>query len=151
MTRPMKKQACVFCAIARGETEAFRVFEDELCVAFLDHRPLLHGHCLLVPKRHVETLPELPEGLVAPLFGAAQLLARAVETGLAADGSFLAINNKVSQSVPHLHVHVVPRWKNDGLFSAKLVWKRTPYRSDAERRAVQEKIRQAVGEGAFRS
>ncbi|MEA2564609.1 MAG: histidine triad family protein [Acidobacteriota bacterium] len=140
------KKACVFCAIARGETEAFRVFEDELCVAFLDHRPLLHGHCLLVPKTHVETLPELPEGLVAPLFGAAQLLSRALEMGLAADGSFLAINNKVSQSVPHLHVHVVPRWKNDGLFSAKLVWKRTPYKSDAERRAVQEKIRQALVE-----
>ena len=146
MTPPMKKQACVFCAIARGETEAFRVFEDELCVAFLDHRPLLHGHCLLVPKTHVETLPELPEGLVAPLFGAAQLLARAVEAGLAADGSFLAVNNKVSQSVPHLHVHVVPRWKSDGLFSPKLVWKRAPYKSDAERRAVQEKIRRAVGE-----
>jgi histidine triad (HIT) family protein len=143
----MTKKACAFCAIARGETEAFRVFEDELCVAFLDHRPLLHGHCLLVPKTHVETLPELPEGLVAPLFSTAQLLSRAVETGLAADGSFLAINNKISQSVPHLHVHVVPRWKSDGLFSAKLVWKRTPYRSDAERRAVQEKIRRALGDG----
>lgn len=138
------KKPCVFCAIARGELEASKVFEDELTVAFLDHRPLLHGHCLLVPKTHVETLPDLPEGLLAPLFGTAQLLARAMETGLAADGSFLAINNKVSQSVPHLHVHVVPRWKADGLFSAKLVWKRAPYRSDAERRAVQEKIRRAL-------
>lgn len=137
-------KACVFCAIVRGESETFKVFEDELTVAFLDHRPLLHGHCLLVPKTHVETLPELPEGLVAPLFGTARLLARAVEEGLGADGSFVAINNKVSQSVPHLHVHVVPRRKGDGLFSQNLVWKRTPYRNDADRRAVQEKIRTAV-------
>jgi histidine triad (HIT) family protein len=137
-------RGCIFCAIVRGEESASRVYEDELCVAFLDHRPLLHGHCLLVPRTHAETLPELPDGLVAPLFGAAKLLARAVEEGLEADGSFVAINNKISQSVPHLHVHVVPRWKSDGLFSPKLVWKRTPYRSEPERRAVQEKIRLAV-------
>jgi len=137
-------KACLFCAIVRGEETAWQVYEDELTVAFLDHRPLLHGHCLLVPKIHAETLPDLPEVLVAPLFGVARLLARAVEEGLGADGSFVAINNKVSQSVPHLHVHVVPRFKNDGLFSPKLVWKRAPYRSEAERREVQEKIRRAV-------
>ncbi len=120
------------------------VYEDELAVAFLDHRPLLAGHCLLVPRTHVETLPELPEGLVAPLFGAARLLAGAVEAGMAADGSFVAINNKISQSVPHLHIHVVPRWKGDGLFSPKMVWKRSPYKDEAERKAVAEKIRRAV-------
>lgn len=137
-------KACVFCAVVRGETEAWKVWEDELTLAFLDHRPLFHGHCLLVPRTHVETLPDLPEGLVAPLFGAARLLARAVEEGLGADGSFVAINNRISQSVPHLHIHVVPRRKGDGLFSQNLVWKRIPYRSEADRRAVQEKIREAV-------
>jgi histidine triad (HIT) family protein len=137
-------KACIFCAIVRGEEAAWKVYEDELTVAFLDHRPLLHGHCLLVPKAHAGTLVDLPEGLVAPVFGTARLLAAAVEAGLGADGSFVAINNKVSQSVPHLHVHVVPRWKNDGLFSPKPVWKRAPYKSDAERREVQEKIRRSM-------
>lgn len=137
-------RSCVFCSILRGEEAADVVYEDELAVAFLDHRPLLRGHCLLVPRTHAETLPALPEGLVAPLFGAAQLLAGAVEAGMAADGSFIAINNTISQSVPHLHIHVVPRWKGDGLFSPKLVWKRSPYRDETERRGVAEKIRRAV-------
>lgn len=136
--------ACLFCSIVRGETAAYRVFEDELVVAFLDHKPLLHGHVLVVPRTHVETLPELPDGLVAPLFGAVRLLSRAVETGMDAEGSFVAVNTKISQSVPHLHVHVVPRWKGDGLFSTKMIWKRTPYPDDSARRAAQEKIRRAA-------
>ncbi len=115
-------------------------------MAFLDHRPLLHGHCLLVPRRHVETLAELPAELAGPLFANVQRLAGAVERGLDAAGAFVAINVKVSQSVPHLHVHVVPRWKGDGLFSHKLLWKRTPYAGDAEKREVQEKIRRALAE-----
>ena len=122
------------------------MYEDELVVAFLDHRPLLPGHCLLVPRTHVETLPELPDGLVAPLFGTARLLCAAVEKGMEAAGSFVAVNNKISQSVPHLHVHVVPRWPKDGLFSTKLIWKRSPYRDEAERRAAQAKIRRAIEE-----
>ncbi len=141
-----KAKACVFCGIVRGEIEAAVVFEDETAMAFLDHRPLLSGHCLLVPRVHVETLPDLPADLLAPYFRDVQLLARAVEKGLEAEGSFVAINNKISQSVPHLHVHVVPRWKGDGLFSAKLLWKRSPYRDDAARRQVQAKIRRAVEE-----
>ena len=139
-------KGCVFCAILRGETEAAVVFEDEASMAFLDHRPLLPGHVLLVPKIHAETLPDLPAETVGPLFQNAQLLTRAVEQGLGAEGSFLAINNKISQSVPHLHVHVVPRWKGDGLFSTKMIWKRSPYEDDAARLVAQEKIRKAVEE-----
>jgi histidine triad (HIT) family protein len=138
--------ACLFCSIIRGETDSFRVYEDELTVVFLDHRPLLPGHCLVVPRTHVDDLTHLPDGLVAPLFGTVRLLSRAVETGMDAEGSFNAINTKISQSVPHLHVHVVPRWKKDGLFSTKMIWKRTPYPDEASRRAAQAKIRKAVEE-----
>jgi histidine triad (HIT) family protein len=135
---------CLFCSIVRGETAAYPVFEDELTMAFLDHKPLLPGHVLVVPRSHVATLPELPDGLVAPLFGTVRLMAQAVEVGMDAEGSFTAANTKISQSVPHLHVHVVPRWKGDGLFSTKMIWKRTPYLDDAARREAQEKIRRAV-------
>src|SRR3954471_2409340 len=139
-------KACVFCEIARGAAGAEVVLEDETAVAFLDHRPLLPGHCLLIPRIHVETLPELPEDLLAPYFRNVQILSRAVERGLGAEGWFVAVNTKISQSVPHLHVHVVPRWKDDGLFSPKLVWKRVPYKDDESRRMVGKKIRQAVAE-----
>jgi histidine triad (HIT) family protein len=139
-------KGCVFCDIVRGKTEAATVFEDDSTIAFLDHRPLLSGHVLVVPRIHVETLPDLPEDLLTPLFGNVQRLCRAVESGLEAEGSFVAVNNRISQSVPHLHVHVVPRWKGDGLFSTKMIWKRSSYKDDAARRMVQEKIRRAVGE-----
>ena len=121
------------------------VYEDAETVAFLDHKPLLHGHCLLVPRRHVETLGELPAELAGPLFANVQRLAGAVERGLDAAGAFVAINVKISQSVPHLHVHVVPRWKGDGLFSHKLLWKRAPYASETQKQEVREKIRRAPG------
>jgi histidine triad (HIT) family protein len=139
-------KACAFCEIARGAAGAEIVLEDEIAVAFLDHRPLLPGHCLLIPKVHVETLPDLPEDLLAPYFRDVQILERAVERGLGAEGSFVAVNTRISQSVPHLHVHVVPRWKGDGLFSPKLVWKRSPYKDDDARRTVGEKLRQVVEE-----
>ena len=142
--RPSLAEACVFCEVVRGERPGAVVYEDEEVFAFLDHKPLLHGHCLVVPRRHVETLPGLPAELVVPLFGAVQRLAGAVEEGLAADGSFVAINTKISQSVPHLHVHVVPRWKKDGLFSYKLLWKRAPYTSEQQMQEVAEKIRRAL-------
>jgi histidine triad (HIT) family protein len=141
-----KPKGCVFCDIAKGTAGAAIVLEDEASVAFLDHRPLLPGHCLLIPRVHVETLPELPEELLGPYFRNVQILSRAVERGLGAEGSFVAVNTKISQSVPHLHVHVVPRWKSDGLFSPKLVWKRSPYKDDESRRLVGEKVRQAVEE-----
>ncbi|HEX5758282.1 MAG TPA: HIT family protein [Thermoanaerobaculia bacterium] len=136
---------CVFCEVVRGEREAAVVLADEGHVAFLDHKPLLHGHCLVVPRRHVETLAELAPQEVGPLFAAVQRLARAVEAGLEAEGVFIAINVKISQSVPHLHVHVVPRWKGDGLFSQKLVWKRAPYESEEQKQEVAAKIRRALG------
>src|SRR5579864_7643585 len=100
---------CLFCKIIHREVKADIVFEDDVCLAFLDHRPLLLGHCLLVTKQHVETLIDLPDAMIAPFFRATQKLAGAVEAAMAAEGTFVAINNRVSQSVPHLHVHIVPR------------------------------------------
>src|SRR6478752_2979669 len=107
--------SCIFCQVTSKTVESLVVYEDDFTLAFLDHRPLFPGHCLLVPKAHYETLSDLPPELIEPLFSAVQRLARAVETGMRAEGSFVAMNNRVSQSVPHLHVHVVPRRKKDGL------------------------------------
>jgi histidine triad (HIT) family protein len=116
---------CVFCEIARGETAAHVVFEDVVSVAFLDVRPVFEGHTLLVPRDHHETLADLPRDLIDPLFVNAQMLSRAVVDAMGAAGSFVAINNKVSQSVPHLHVHVVPRRPKDGLRG--FFWPRQKY------------------------
>ncbi|KUG53799.1 HIT family hydrolase [Serinicoccus chungangensis] len=117
--------ACLFCRIVAGEEPAQTVLEREEVVGFLDTRPVFKGHVLLVPRRHVDTLTELPDDLVVPLFGAARDVAGAVRTALGAQGSFVAMNNVVSQSVPHLHVHVVPRTKGDGLRG--FFWPRTRY------------------------
>ena len=133
---------CLFCRIVSGELPATVVFEDENTVAFLDHRPLFPGHTLLVPRQHVETLGELPIKLVAPYFEAAQLLSLAVESAMDAEGTFVAMNNRVSQSVPHLHVHVVPRRRKDGLKG--FFWPRTKYKSDEEMEEVQRKIAAAL-------
>jgi histidine triad (HIT) family protein len=132
--------SCVFCAIHADPARAAFVYEDEDVVAFLDHRPLFPGHVLVVPREHHETLPDLPPRLLTPLFGAARLLASAVEKGLSADGTFMAINNKVSQSVPHLHVHVIPRRKKDGLRG--FFWPRVGYASDEAMREAQQRIRE---------
>jgi histidine triad (HIT) family protein len=96
---------CLFCRIVSGEVPATLVYVDKNAAAFLDHRPLFHGHTLLVPREHVETLVELPQKLVGPFFEAAQTLAHAVEYAMNAEGTFVAMNNRVSQSVPHLHIH----------------------------------------------
>ncbi len=133
---------CAFCRIAAGELDAERLLDAGGVVAILDHRPLFPGHVLVLPRAHVETFMDLPASELAPLFGAAQRLARAVETAMAADGVFVAINNRVSQSVPHLHVHVVPRRKKDGLRG--FFWPRAPYASDAERAEVAARIRAAL-------
>jgi len=133
---------CLFCQIVSGKHPAHIVYEDEMTIAFLDHRPLFLGHTLLVPRQHVETLTELPAALLAPLFGTAQLLARAVEEGMKAQGTFVAMNNKVSQSVPHLHVHVIPRNKKDGMRG--FFWPRQQYKDDSDIQAVQEAIMAAV-------
>jgi histidine triad (HIT) family protein len=119
---------CIFCAIIAGEAEAEIVHSDERAVAFLDTRPLFHGHVLLCPRDHHETLPDLPAEQVGPLFELAQRLAVAVRDSMGGRGSFVAINNKVSQSVPHMHVHVVPRTKGDGLRG--FFWPRTKYKGD---------------------
>ena len=133
---------CLFCRIVSGELPATIVYQDENSVAFLDHRPLFHGHTLLVPREHIETLGDLSQTLVGPFFETAQLLARVVESALEAEGTFVAMNNRVSQSVPHLHVHVVPRRRKDGLKG--FFWPRTKYKDDEEMRIVQEKIAAAL-------
>lgn len=133
---------CLFCRVVRGEVESHLVFEDEMSLAFLDQRPLFPGHCLLVPRAHHETLADLPDALVAPLFGNTKLLARAVEEAMAAEGTFVALNNRVSQSVPHLHLHIVPRRRKDGLKG--FFWPRTPYQGPDEIRQVQAAIRAAL-------
>lgn len=117
---------CIFCKIASGELPAAIVHSDERALAFLDTRPLFHGHTLLIPREHHETLPDLPEGDVAHLFGLARKLSVAVRDAMGAQGTFVAMNNKVSQSVPHLHVHVAPRVKGDGLRG--FFWPRKKYK-----------------------
>ena len=134
---------CIFCDIVAGTMWAEVVFEDETSMAFLDIRPVFPGHTLLVPRDHHETLPDLPDELLQPLFANARLLAQAVPQALGAEGSFVAMNNKISQSVPHLHVPVVPRRKKDGLRG--FFWPRTPYGSEAEVQEVADSIRSAVG------
>ena len=134
--------ACLFCEIAAGRQEAARVFEGETTVAFLDHRPLFVGHVLLVPRAHHVLLGDLPPDLVGPLFQDARLLSRAVKEALDAEGTFLAINNGVSQSVPHLHVHIVPRTKGDGLKG--FFWPRRKYESETHLADIQERIRAAA-------
>ncbi len=135
---------CAFCKIVRGEVPSTGVFEDDLSLAFLDHRPLFFGHCLLIPKAHIETLDDLPVALVGPLFSNVQLLAHAMEVGLGAEGSLVAINNRVSQSVPHLHVHIVPRRRKDGLRG--FLWPRQKYPDEATLRGVQSALRDAIAQ-----
>ena len=133
---------CPFCAIAAGEAAAHRVLEDDLAVGFLDVRPLFPGHVLLVPRDHVETLPDLPVAAVGPLFERVRRLASAVPAAMGAAGSFVAVNNVVSQSVPHLHVHVAPRTKGDGLRG--FFWPRTTYRDEHHAAEVAAAIRTAL-------
>ena len=134
---------CTFCQIANGELPAHIVHRDEHTIAFLDRAPLLHGHVLVMPLRHVETLDDLPDDLLAPVFATVRSTSVAVQKALRAEGSFVATNTRVSQSVPHLHVHVVPRNKGDGLFSTRLIWQRKKYESDSEMAEIATKIRAA--------
>ncbi|MEP7024360.1 MAG: HIT family protein [Actinomycetota bacterium] len=133
---------CLFCAIAAGSVPAQIVLGDEVVVAFLDTRPVFKGHVLVVPREHYVTLPDLPPGLVGPLFTRVQRLAAAVKPAFGAQGSFVAVNNTVSQSVPHLHVHVVPRTKGDGLRG--FFWPRVKYASDAEAAEYAQRLRDAL-------
>ena len=132
---------CTFCRIVAGELPAHVVLDDADVLAFLDVRPVFHGHTLVVPKAHRDTLLDLPQDELPVLFGAVQQMAAAVVDALGAEGSWVSVNNVVSQSVPHLHVHVVPRTKGDGLRG--FFWPRTKYASDAEAAATAARLRDA--------
>jgi len=136
---------CAFCAIVAGAAPAAVVLDEPDVLAFLDVRPLFAGHVLTVPKEHHVSLADLPGPLLPVLFDAVQRLSAAVPRALAAQGSFVAVNNLVSQSVPHLHVHVVPRTRGDGLRG--FFWPRTRYGSDQEVEAAAESIRKALSDG----
>lgn len=133
---------CIFCDIVSGRRPAHRVFEDETVVAFLDARPLFPGHTLVVPRRHHETLTDLPADEVGGYFTRVQRITAAVESGMESVGSFVAANNRVSQSVPHFHVHVVPRNRKDGLRG--FFWPRSRYADEAEAEAVAARLRSAL-------
>ena len=137
---------CLFCAIVAGEAPAATVLDEPAVVAFLDVRPVFKGHVLVVPRAHVDALPDLPEPLLVPVWAAVQRLARAVPAAYGAQGTFVATNNVVSQSVPHLHVHVVPRTKGDGLRG--FFWPRTRYASEAEAASYADRLRAVLAEEA---
>ena len=139
---------CKFCAIVTGAEKSFSVYRDDICAAFLDYRPLMLGHLLLVPLVHYETLADVPDAVMAALGPRIKRLSGAVMAALDAEGSFIALNNIVSQSVPHVHVHIVPRRKGDGLFSSAIIWKRVSYRDDAERESYAARIRAALSAAA---
>jgi histidine triad (HIT) family protein len=136
--------ACVFCRIASGELPGNIVYRDQRIAAFLDRNPLFLGHTLVVPIDHVETLDDLPPELIGPLFDVVRRMSIAVQSALGADGSFVASNIRVSQSVPHVHVHVVPRNEGDGFFSPRPIWKRRSYAGDAEAADYAARIRAAL-------
>src|ERR1700686_880067 len=141
-TQPLAvDENCAFCKIVRHD-DGFRVFEDEQTIAFLDHRPLFPGHCLLIPKAHFETITDLPDSLVTPLFANVRMLSAAVALAMRAEGTFIAANNRVSQSVPHFHVHIVPRTKGDGLKG--FFWPRRKYGNIEEVTAVLNALRAAI-------
>ena len=137
------REGCVFCAVIAGD-ERGTIYRDEHVVAFLDHAPVFPGHTLVVPARHSDTLEDLPEGEVAPLFLLSRRLSITFRTALGADGSFIAVNTRISQSVPHVHVHAVPRRKGDGLFSpGRGMWIRRRY-AVGEAEQIAEQLRTAL-------
>lgn len=142
-SRPSSR--CTFCAIVAGEVPSHTVVQNDACVGFLDTRPVFPGHTLIVPRTHRETLMDLDAQELGRLFAVAQEVCSAMERALGAHGTFVAVNNRVSQSVPHVHVHVVPRRKGDGLRG--FFWPRTPYASEAEAEAVAGKLREAMERG----
>jgi histidine triad (HIT) family protein len=134
---------CLFCAIVAGEAPGFVVLDSAAGMGFLDVRPVFKGHVLVVPRPHVDTLTDLPAELTGAYFDEVRRVAAAVETGLGAGGTFVAINNRVSQSVPHLHTHVVPRTRGDGLRG--FLWPRHRYADDAEAASYRDRIATALG------
>lgn len=138
--------SCLFCRIAAGEAPAFVVFDTPDVIGFLDVRPVFKGHVLVIPRRHVDTLLDLPDEAAGGLFNQVKRVAAALETGLGAGGSFVAVNNRVSQSVPHLHVHVIPRTRGDGLRG--FLWPRHKYADDTEAADYRDRIAAALARGA---
>jgi histidine triad (HIT) family protein len=136
------RSPCAFCRVVTGEAPAHRVLDDDTAVAFLDIRPLFPGHVLVVPRRHAETLTDLPEDELGPYFSRVQRITAAVQHAMNAGGTFVAANNRVSQSVPHFHTHVVPRNRKDGLRG--FFWPRTRYADDAEAGQVAARLRAAL-------
>lgn len=136
-------KSCIFCSIARGEAQAHVVHDEGAVLAFLDSAPLLPGHTLVIPRDHVDTLDDLSEDQVGPLFRLVRRVSRAQQQALGAEGTFTGINTRVSQSVPHLHAHVVPRREGDGLFRAGMVWARKRY-DHGEAGAIAQKLREAL-------
>lgn len=134
--------SCAFCKIVREPGGNPVVYEDESSLAFLDHRPLFPGHTLLIPKKHFETIGDLPEVFLGPFFSTAKMLAAAIQEGMGAEGTFLGANNRVSQSVPHFHVHIVPRRKGDGLKG--FFWPRQKYKSAEEVEEALKAIRSSI-------
>lgn len=133
---------CTFCGVVTGRTAAHVVWEDDATVSFLDKRPLFAGHVLVVPRRHLETLADVPADLLAPLFSRVQAMSEAMEAVLGAAGSFVALNNRISQSVPHVHIHVVPRNRKDGLRG--FFWPRTKYGSDDEAASIAARLHEGL-------
>lgn len=138
----MKDAGCIFCKIADGDVPAHLVYQDAQSVAFLDSHPVFPGHVLLCPREHYETLADLPVALTGPMMTLTQLMAKAVENAVDAEGTFIAVNNRVSQTVPHLHVHIVPRRRRDGLKG--FFWPRQQYKDDGAREAVRSAIEREV-------
>lgn len=133
---------CTFCDIVNGNTDAYIVFEDDYTITFLDRRPLFPGHCLLIPKVHYETISELPTELIQPVFENVRFLSDIIKLTFASEGTFIAVNNKVSQSVPHMHVHIVPRNRKDGLKG--FFWPRNPYKDPQHMLDTANKIREII-------
>ncbi len=139
----MENALCIFCKIAAGGLPAAIVHESPESIAFLDSHPLFPGHVLLAPREHYETLMDLPVGMAGPMMRMMQTIAKAVETAMHAEGTFIAINNRVSQTVPHLHIHIVPRRRRDGLKG--FFWPRHQYESEAAREEVRDSIQREIG------
>jgi histidine triad (HIT) family protein len=140
-------EGCIFCRIVKGEIKAYTVYEDERVIVFLDSGPIFEGHCLICPKEHVDNIHDLPRELMQPLLETAELIATAVEKGLGAEGSFMALNNTVSQSVPHFHLHLIPRRRGDGMKG--FFWPRRPYRDEAHIAATQAALKEAISSTAL--
>ncbi len=141
--RQLFRSECQFCTIANGKEQSRRVvYEDTISLAFLDRRPVFFGHCLVIPRTHFETLYDLPKDLIGPLFASVQLVGKAVQEAMKVDGTFIGINNKISQSIPHVHIHVVPRKHGDGLRG--FFWPRRKYESEEQMNEIADSICKVV-------